>query len=142
LLGGLNEDAPSREKPERASQRLPMKLKELAKQTAKATEDISRKIETIQTDTKESGEAIATISGLINPINHTSATIAPAVEEQNATTNEMTRRVSDAARGSGEITKTDAAQSTSHGAGDSQKAAFELSKMANARKELTGKFKS
>jgi methyl-accepting chemotaxis protein len=140
LLGGLNEDAPSREKPERASQRLPMKLKELAKQTAKATEDISRKIETIQTDTKE--EAIATISGLINPINHTSATIAPAVEEQNATTNEMTRRVSDAARGSGEITKTDAAQSTSHGAGDSQKAAFELSKMANARKELTGKFKS
>jgi methyl-accepting chemotaxis protein len=58
------------------------------------------------------------------------------VEEQNATTNEMTRNVSDAARGSGEITKNiagvaEAAQSTSHGAGDSQQAAHELARMAN-----------
>ena len=121
-------------------------VKELAKETAKATEDISRKIETIQTDTKESVDAIGTISGIINQINDISATIASAVEEQNATTIEMTRNVSDAARGSGEITKNiagvaEAAQSTSHGAGDSQKAAHELAKMANELKELTGKFK-
>ena len=121
-------------------------VKELAKETAKATEDISRKIETIQTDTKESVEAIGTISGVINQINDISATIATAVEEQNATTNEMSRNVSDAARGSGEITKNiagvaDAAQSTSHGASDSQKAAHELSKMANELKNLTSKFK-
>jgi len=121
-------------------------VKELAKETAKATEDISRKIETIQTDTKESVDAIGTISGVINQINDISATIASAVEEQNATTNEMTRNVSDAARGSGEITKNiagvaDAAQSTSHGAADSQKAAHELARMANELKELTNKFK-
>ena len=121
-------------------------VKELAKETAKATEDISRKIETIQTDTKESVDAIGTISGIINQINDISATIASAVEEQNATTNEMTRNVSDAARGSGEITKNiagvaEAAQSTSHGAADSQKAAHELVRMANELKELTSKFK-
>ncbi|HTQ95701.1 MAG TPA: methyl-accepting chemotaxis protein [Candidatus Acidoferrum sp.] len=121
-------------------------VKELAKETAKATEDISRKIETIQTDTKESVDAIGTIGGIINQINDISATIATAVEEQNATTNEMARNVGEAARGSGEIAKNiagvaEAAQSTSHGAGDSQKAAGELSRMANELKELTGKFK-
>jgi methyl-accepting chemotaxis protein len=121
-------------------------VKELAKETAKATEDISRKIETIQTDTKESVDAIGTISGVINQINDISATIASAVEEQNATTNEMTRNVNDAARGSGQISKNiagvaEAAQSTSHGAADSQKAAHELARMANELKELTSRFK-
>ncbi|HTP69522.1 MAG TPA: methyl-accepting chemotaxis protein [Dongiaceae bacterium] len=121
-------------------------VKELAKETAKATEDISRKIETIQTDTKESVDAIGTISSIINQINDISTTIASAVEEQNATTNEMTRNVSDAARGSQEITKNisgvaEAAQSTSHGAADSEKAAQELAKMSNALKELTAKFR-
>ena len=121
-------------------------VKELAKETAKATEDISRKIESIQMDTKDSVEAIGTISGIINQINDISATIASAVEEQNATTNEMSRNVTEAARGSGEITKNisgvaEAAQSTSHGAGDSQKAAHELAKMSGELKELTAKFK-
>jgi methyl-accepting chemotaxis protein len=51
-------------------------LKELAEETAKATEDISRKIESIQMDTKDSVEAIGTISGSINQINDISATIA------------------------------------------------------------------
>src|SRR5579872_2360133 len=63
-------------------------VKELAKETAKATEDISRKIEAIQTDTKAAVDAIATISDVINQINGISNTIATAVEEQNATTNE------------------------------------------------------
>src|ERR1700690_597220 len=79
-------------------------VKELAKQTAKATEDISRKIEAIQTDTKAAVKAIASISGVIHQINDISSTIATAVEEQNATTNEMSRNVSEAAHGSGEIT--------------------------------------
>jgi len=106
-------------------------VKELAKETAKATEDISRKIEAIQTDTKASVEAIATISGVINEINGISNTIATAVEEQNATTNEMARNVSEAAHGSGEITNNiagvaQAAESTSRGAADTQKAAQQL----------------
>ena len=84
-------------------------VKELAKETAKATEDISRKIEAIQTDTKAAVDAIGTISEVINQINGISNTIATAVEEQNATTNEMARNVSEAARGSGEITSNIAA---------------------------------
>ena len=79
-------------------------VKELAKETAKATEDISRKIEAIQSDTKAAVDAIASISGVINQINDISGTIATAVEQQNTTTNEMSRNVSEAAQGSGEIT--------------------------------------
>jgi len=121
-------------------------VKELAKETAKATEDISRKIEAIQGDTKEAVDAIGTISGIINQINDISNTIATAVEEQNATTNEMTRNVTEAARGAGEIAKNisgvaEAAQSTSHGAGDSQKAAQALAKMSTELRDLVGRFK-
>ena len=106
-------------------------VKELAKETAKATEDISRKIEAIQTDTKAAVDAIGTISGVIHQINDISSTIATAVEEQNATTNEMSRNVSEAAQGSGEITSNiagvaQAAESTSRGAGDTQKASQQL----------------
>ncbi|MGO9680613.1 MAG: methyl-accepting chemotaxis protein [Candidatus Sulfotelmatobacter sp.] len=106
-------------------------VKELAKETAKATEDISRKIEAIQTDTKAAVHAIASISEVINQVNGISNTIATAVEEQNATTNEMARNVSEAAHGSGEITSNiagvaQAAESTSRGATDTQKAAQQL----------------
>ena len=121
-------------------------VKELAKETAKATEDISRKIEAIQGDTKAAVEAIATISNVIHQINGISNTIATAVEEQNATTNEMSRNVSEAARGSGEITSNiggvaQAAESTSRGAGDTQKAAQQLVEMSGQLKSLVEKFK-
>jgi methyl-accepting chemotaxis protein len=121
-------------------------VKELAKETAKATEDISRKIEAIQTDTKAAVCAIATISEVINQINAISNTIATAVEEQNATTNEMARNISEAARGSGEISSNisgvaEAAQSTAHGAADTQKAAAELSKMSAQLRSLVQQFK-
>jgi methyl-accepting chemotaxis protein len=121
-------------------------VKELAKETAKATEDISRKIEAIQTDTKAAVDAIGTISGVINQINGISNTIATAVEEQNATTNEMSRNVSEAARGSGEITSNiagvaQAAESTSRGAGDTQKAAQQLVETSAQLRRLVEKFK-
>jgi methyl-accepting chemotaxis protein len=121
-------------------------VKELAKQTAKATEDISRKIEAIQTDTKSAVGAIGQISGVIKQVNDISNTIATAVEEQNATTNEMARNVGEAAKGSGEITKNiggvaEAAKSTTHGANDSLKAAQSLAKMATELRELVQKFK-
>jgi methyl-accepting chemotaxis protein len=121
-------------------------VKELAKQTAKATEDISQKIAAIQTDTKSAVDAIGMISGIIGQINDISNTIATAVEEQNATTNEMSRNVAEAARGAGEISKNiagvaEAAQSTSHGAGDSQKAAAQLSNMSTELRELVAQFK-
>jgi methyl-accepting chemotaxis protein len=120
-------------------------VKELAKETAKATEDISRKIEAIQDDTKAAVEAIASISGIINQVNDISTTIASAVEEQNATTNEMARNVSEAAQGSAEITQNiagvaEAAASTSRGASDTQQAAQQLVETSKALRELVGKF--
>ena len=121
-------------------------VKELAKETAKATEDISRKIEAIQTDTKAAVEAIASISGVINQINDISSTIATAVEEQNATTNEMSRNVSEAALGSSEITSNiagvaEAAQGTTRGAGDTQKASQQLVETSAQLRRLVEQFK-
>jgi methyl-accepting chemotaxis protein len=121
-------------------------VKELAKETAKATEDISGKIEAIQTDTKAAVEAIATISRVINQVNDISSTIATAVEEQNATTNEMSRNVSDAAHSSGEITSNiagvaQAAESTSRGANETQKAAQQLVETSTQLRRLVEQFK-
>jgi methyl-accepting chemotaxis protein len=121
-------------------------VKELAKETAKATEDISRKIEAIQTDTKAAVDAIASISGVIHQINDISNTIATAVEEQNATTNEMSRNVSEAAHGSGEITSNiagvaEAAQGTTRGATDTQKASQQLVETSTQLRRLVEQFK-
>ena len=121
-------------------------VKELAKETAKATEDISGKIDAIQTDTKAAVEAIASISAVINQINDISSTIATAVEEQNATTNEMSRNVGEAAQGSGEITSNiagmaEAAESTSRGSANTQKAAEEMVQMATQLRGLVEQFK-
>jgi methyl-accepting chemotaxis protein len=121
-------------------------VKELARQTAKATEDISHKIVAIQTDTNGAVDAIGTISTVIHQINDISGTIATAVEEQSATTNEMTRNVADAAKGSGDITQNisgvaSAAQGTSSSAQESQKAATDLADMAAQLRSLVEQFK-
>lgn len=121
-------------------------VKELARQTAKATEDISLKIKAIQTDTKSAVEAIGTIGNVIGQINDISGTIATAVEEQSATTDEMTRNVGDAARGSGEITQnisgiSGAARSATQVANDTQTAAQELVQMSTQLRGLVGQFK-
>ena len=121
-------------------------VKELAKQTAKATEDISRKITAIQQDTKGAVDAIGSIGEVIHKINDISSTIATAVEEQSATTNEMTRGMADAAKGSAEITRNiegvaDAARGTSSSAQESQKAANELAEMAGRLSSLVSRFK-
>jgi len=110
-------------------------VKELANQTAKATEDISQKIQAIQGDAQNAVTAIGEISSVIGEISDISNTIASAVEEQSATTNEITRNVSDASRGSQEIAENiagvaQAASSTTEGANDTQSAASELSKLA------------
>ena len=120
-------------------------VKELAKETAKATEDISQKIEAIQQDTRRSVEAIAGILTIINQIAEYQDTIASAVEEQAATTSEMARSVNDASRGSTEITANmqgvaDAAASTASGASDSQRAATELARMSADLQALVGQF--
>jgi methyl-accepting chemotaxis protein len=120
-------------------------VKELAKETARATEDISGKIEAIQADTSSAVEAIGQISTVINQISDIQNTISSAVEEQTATTNEIARSVSSAASGSGEISRNigtvaEAAQSTRQGAEDSQRAAAELAAMAAELQRLLGQF--
>ena len=120
-------------------------VKELAKQTAKATEDISQKIEAIQGDTKGAVQAIGEISSVINQINDISNSIASAVEEQTVTTNEIGRNVTEAAKGTGDIAKNitgvaTAARETTQGATDTQKAAMALSTLASELQTLVAKF--
>jgi len=120
-------------------------VKEMAKETAKATEDISQKIETIQSDTRQAVDAIAQINEIIAQINELQGAIASAVEEQTATTNEIGRNLADAARGSSEIAQNisglaEAAQSTSGGASDTNRAAAELTRMASELQRLVGQF--
>ncbi|MGZ3768340.1 MAG: methyl-accepting chemotaxis protein [Bdellovibrio sp.] len=74
-------------------------VKELAKQTAKATDDITHKIGAIQTDTKGAVEAIAGISQAVEKLNGLSGVVAAAVEEQTATTNEISRVVVESKKG-------------------------------------------
>jgi len=121
-------------------------VKELAKQTAKATEDISRKITAIQVDTKDAVGAIGTVGGVITQINNISAIIATAVEEQSATTNEMTRNTNEAANGASDISANiggvaQAAEGTSSRAEQSQKAAQELASVAAQLSGLVHQFK-
>ncbi|RFC43840.1 MAG: Methyl-accepting chemotaxis protein/Methyl-accepting chemotaxis protein [Verrucomicrobia bacterium] len=121
-------------------------VKELAKATTEAAEDISRKIEAIQTDARGAVDAISEITGVIAHINEIANMIANSVEEQTATTNEISHNVTEAATGSAEIARNivgvaTAAESTAKGAADSQMAAEELSGMADELKKLVGRFR-
>jgi methyl-accepting chemotaxis protein len=121
-------------------------VKELAKETAKATEEIGQKIEAIQNDTAGAVQAIQQISQVISQINDIAGTIASAVEEQSATTSEISRNVAEAAKGSSEIAQNitsvaTAAQNTTQGASNTQQAAAELSRMAAELQQLVSRFR-
>jgi methyl-accepting chemotaxis protein len=120
-------------------------VKELAKETAKATEDISAKIEAIQADTKGAIDGITEISKIIAQINDIQNTIASAVEEQTATTNEISRNITDVATGNQEIARNvtgvaQAAKSTTEGAEYTNKAAGELARLATTLQSLVRQF--
>jgi methyl-accepting chemotaxis protein len=121
-------------------------VKELAKQTAKATEEIKQKISVIRENTGGAVTAIGGIKDVIDKISHISTTIATAVEEQSATTSEMARNVTEAAAGATTISNNiqgvaEAAQSTSTSVGEAQTAAEHLAKMANQLRDQVGSFK-
>ncbi|KAA6465490.1 methyl-accepting chemotaxis protein [Acidobacteria bacterium AB60] len=120
-------------------------VKELANQTAKSTEDISRKIQAIQQDTGEAVKAIGQITGVIEQINDFQSTVASAIEEQSATTSEISRALAEAARGGAEITQTiatvaDAAKSTTDAAVKTQGSARSLESLAGKLQALVSKF--
>ncbi|MFC7496669.1 MULTISPECIES: methyl-accepting chemotaxis protein [unclassified Nocardioides] len=110
-------------------------VKELAQETARATEDIARRVEAIQADTTGAVDAIGEISTIIASINDYQLTIASAVEEQTATTNEMSRNVAEASTGSNEIATningvSSAAAATTQALAQSHSAVDEVSRMA------------
>ncbi|WP_448641645.1 methyl-accepting chemotaxis protein [Geodermatophilus sp. URMC 63] len=120
-------------------------VKELAQETAKATEDIARRVEAIQKDTGAAVGAIGEISSIVAQISDRQTTIASAVEEQTATTNEMSRSVSEAAQGSSQIAGTiggvsTAAAATTSALDESRTAVEELSRMAGDLRTAVGRF--
>ncbi|MCA9214463.1 MAG: type IV pili methyl-accepting chemotaxis transducer N-terminal domain-containing protein [Planctomycetales bacterium] len=111
-------------------------VKELAKETSKATEDIVQKIGTIQVDTNEAANAIGKVSEVINQINESQSAIASAVEQQSAMTAEISRNIAQVARGSSEIARSintvaQAAQSTSTNTDQTLEAASEIETLAS-----------
>jgi methyl-accepting chemotaxis protein len=122
-------------------------VKELAKETARATEDISTKISTIQGDAEEAIIAINLIGSTVNRISDIQNAIASSVEEQTATASSIARNIGDSARGSAQISQNissvaDAAQNTTEGASSTQQAAVSLSNMATALQRLVSQFES
>ncbi|OLF15971.1 methyl-accepting chemotaxis protein [Actinophytocola xanthii] len=122
-------------------------VKDLAQETGKATEDISRRVEAIQVGTDDAVRAIAEISEIIENINEFQMAIASAVEEQSATTREMDRSVSTAATGSANITGyiddvASVAESVADGAERTRTAAANLSAMSDRLNELVGGFQT
>jgi methyl-accepting chemotaxis protein len=122
-------------------------VKNLANQTAKATEEIGAQIAGIQTSTRESVGAIQGIGATIREINEIATSIASAVEEQGAATREIARNVQQAAAGTSEVSSniagvTDASGTTGQTAGEVLTAAQEMAKQAEALRGEVERFLS
>jgi len=120
-------------------------VKELARQTAKATEEIGHNIGAIQLDVKDAVRSISQISNIISKINDISALIAGAVEEQAATAGEIGRNISSASDSSNSTAANInsvavASKNTSEGASNTQIAAVQLSKIAEELSLLVSEF--
>jgi len=122
-------------------------VKELARETAKATEDIGSKIEAMQSDTSRAVAAIAEIGAVIEKIDALQTKIATAVEEQSVTTSEISRNIAEATAGSTEIAENivqvaQAAQSTAEGASNAQISSQELARMAQNLQRLVEEYRA
>jgi Methyl-accepting chemotaxis protein (MCP) signalling domain/Four helix bundle sensory module for signal transduction len=118
-------------------------VKELAKETAKATEDIGARIAAIQTDSDGAVDAIGQIREVISQVAELQTAIASAVEEQTATTSEIARSVNQAARGSADIAENitsvaATAQRTTAGAQATRESATQLAQVAGSLQALAG----
>jgi methyl-accepting chemotaxis protein len=121
-------------------------VKQLAQETARATEDISQRVEMIQADTQAAVEAIARISQTIEDVNSYQTTIASAVEEQTAVTSEIARNITEAANGASRIagdigSVSDAAQSSTAGITEAQRAAGDLAGLSGTLQQLVARFR-
>ena len=122
-------------------------VKELANQTAKATGEITKKIETIQDDSKNAIEAIAKISSAIEKVNGFTGNIAAAIEQPAATTNDVTRIITESAQGVKQISEnisqvSQAATNTGKDAGSAQDAAKGVGEIATSLKQYVDQLKT
>ena len=122
-------------------------VKELAAETAKATEEISSMIRGIQGETAHSVDAIGRISRTIARINEIQNSIASAVEEQSATTIQVTQTVNEVSEGADQISRhisvaAETARGTAGGANDTLAAASELATMAATLRNIVAEFGS
>jgi methyl-accepting chemotaxis protein len=120
-------------------------VKNLATQTSKATEEIGAQISGVQGATQDAVQAIGLISRTIGEIDQIAATIAAAVEEQGAATQEIARNVEEAAKGTQEVSSniggvTDAANGTGSAAGQVLSAARALTGQSGRLKDLVQEF--
>jgi methyl-accepting chemotaxis protein len=121
-------------------------VKDLAHATARATDDIAKMIAAIQSDAAEAVAMIRDIGLVVEKINDFQSTIAGAVEEQTASSNEMTRSIAEAASASGEIASTivsvaAAALSTASSVGDTQEASVDVHRTADELAAVVGRFR-
>ena len=135
-------------------------VKELARQSAQATEQITRQVETMQSNTDIAVKAIEEITKIIEEVSAISGTIAAAVEEQSATTseiaktvsgvsnasNEMAKNIQESAKGANEVSRNIqginvASQQVASGATQTNASAQELAKIAARLKEMVAQFK-
>jgi methyl-accepting chemotaxis protein len=135
-------------------------IKSLAQQTEEATKDISDKITGVQTTTSESVEAIESIVAIINEINEIVTTVAAAIEEQSATTQEISINVAQAGVGVQEVNEninqistvtsevteditevSRVADEMKNGSQQVNESSTELSELAESLNEIVGKFK-
>ena len=120
-------------------------VKDLAQETSRATDDITSKISAIQLTTARATDAIGRISHVIAQISENQTTIAAAVEEQTATTSEISRNVMEISAGSSHMAGTighiaESAANTSTGAGATQQSAHDLSALAQRVQDLVRQF--
>ncbi|TXM72404.1 HAMP domain-containing protein [Methylobacterium sp. WL69] len=120
-------------------------VKELANQTARATDEITGQIGRIQTSTGQAVTAIGGITTRIREISAVATSIAAAVEEQGAATQEIVRNVSEAATGTGEVTRNvigvaTAAEETGAAAAQVLSSASELSRQSEALRAQVSRF--
>jgi methyl-accepting chemotaxis protein len=120
-------------------------VKDLAAETARATEDIARRIETIRVDTQGAVHAITEIRSFIGKMNEVQSSIVSAITQHGAATDEIARSVAEGVRGTTEISSNiggvaEAARNTSSGASDTRNAASELARMASELRRALGQF--
>ncbi|WP_344611915.1 methyl-accepting chemotaxis protein [Dactylosporangium salmoneum] len=121
-------------------------VKELASETARATADIDERIRAIQADTGEAVRAIARITEVIDQINALQATIASAIEQQTATTGDMSRGIGGVATAATGISTdatavADAARTTTTGVTAVRDAAADLAAVSGDLRTLVSRFR-